>query len=281
MLKIVIILASLAAPIVALSQSSASKSIAFFQALPSMTPEALPPAVKLIPMLEEDIGAADKAGVSALIPVLRKDLTTTTANQRKVVVLAYCLIGAKEDGASYLENNIGDIRQAVMDDDPGVSSEAALGMLLAKPAAPTAVLNVLKDYLSVPDAAEIGGPAAVHVLLTLRSDDQQVTSVVASFVSQEGRSVTAQVKLLRAIGMSGASPVLAAAAVHLLHNSTDPSVRLAAITSLTRMGPDAIKTASGELSRVAGAASTDAQSRAAANGALSRIDITSQPAAGK
>jgi len=230
--------------------------------------DQLPGALEASKVLDK-ISVLPEAEVADALPRFTGLLNGQPIEKKRIAMVALMCVARRGDAAKLLSPIVDTLLHEVDDEEDFVSTQTTLllaGLYRDPPA--TLVNNfVVRLGQQAPDSPR--GPVIAYGLMKMAPDSPAAQDAVVTFLTRAARNPKMSIDALRAV----ASPrvtneKLIAAIVQLTIESVDPSVKVAGIVTLQKIGPKAIAQASPQLSAMANnKAETDAV-RSAAQDAL-------------
>lgn len=253
----------------ALSAQTTNSFQGIFQRLVQNVGTPAQPKPQEILNVEEGIAKMSPAEVRSALPSVEVALEDRNEHLQLAAASALFAISLRSDSADLLNPYIADIGQLFNSPNRGVAGYAALIVLNLRPAPPSEVVPLMLASLDQPNSAKAQIPA-VAALVRLAPEDPQVIAAVLKFLSRP-LDVDTRIAALNAIDTSRVNdPGVRDAVIHAL-NDPYPGVKLAAIGTLERMGPDAVRRAKSRLRIMAKEPNEPVRVRAAARDALKGI----------
>jgi len=219
--------------------------------------------------VEKGIANMSPAAVRSALPSVKVALDARNDQLQLAAGSALFAISRRSDSADLLSPYIDDICQLFYSPNRGVTYYAALIVLNLRPAPPPEVVPLILASLDQPNSSETQ-ISAVGTLVRLAPENPDVIAAILKFMSRPLDHDT-RIAALNAIHTSRVNdPGVRDAVIHAL-NDPYPGVKLAAISTLERMGPGAVSRAKSLLQNIARGPNEPVRVRAAARDALKGI----------
>lgn len=219
--------------------------------------------------VEEKIAELSPADIRSALPSVKVALQDRHEKVQATASSALFSISLRSDSADLLNPYIDDIGQLFNSPSRRVTGYAALIVLNLRPAPPPEVVRLMLASLNQANPAE-AQISAVAALVRLAPENPDVVAAVLKFLSRP-LDVDTRIAALNAIHTSRVNDPGVQDAVIKALNDPHPGVKVAAIGTLDRMGPEAVGKAKSRLQTFTKEPNEPVRVRAAAQDALKEI----------
>jgi len=230
--------------------------------------DQLPGALEVSKALSE-IPLLPEAEITGALPGLTRLLNGQQIEKKRIAMVALMCIARRDDAEKLISPITDTLLHEVDDEEDFVSTQTTLLLAGLYRDPPATLVNNFVVRLGRESVDSPRGPVIAYGLIKMAPDSPAAQDAVVTFLTRAARNPKMSIDALRAV----ASPrvtneKLIAAIVQLTVGSVDPRVKIAAITTLQRIGPKAIGQATSQLSALANSKDETDAVRTAAQDAL-------------
>lgn len=255
----------------ALSAQTMTSLQDIFQRLVQHVGTSEQPKFEDIQNVEEQIDRMSPADIRLALPSVKVALEYRNEQVQAEAASAFFAISLRPDSAELLKPYIADLGKLFNSPSARVTSYAALIFVNLRPAPPPEVLTPMLASISRTSSAAQGQISAITALVRIAPKNPEVIEAIVNFMSRPLDHST-RIAALNAIHTSRVDDPRVQDAIIGALKDPYPGVKLAAIGTLKRMGPNAVSRAKSPLQKIAQEPNEPAQVRAAAQLALMGID---------
>lgn len=222
--------------------------------------------------VEEQIARMSPADIRSALPSVKVALEYPNEQVQAEAASAFFAISLRSDSAELLKPYIADIGKLFNSPSARVTSYAALTFVNLRPSPPPEALTLMLASLNRTSSTAQGQLSAITALARIAPQNPEVIEAILNFMSRPLDHST-RIAALNAIHTSRVDDPRVQDAIIGALKDPYPGVKLAAIATLKRMGPDAVSRAKSPLQKITQEPNEPAQVRAAAQGALMGTDV--------